>query len=56
MERKEKIEREIANLEKKLQKDHFGGIVDHAARKRDEKRLAKLRKELESLTGKDSKK
>lgn len=44
-----KIEKEIEQLEKKLSKDHFSGLLNHAGRKKDERRLSKLRKELEKL-------
>lgn len=49
MEPREKLEKEIADLEKKLAKDHFGGIVDRAGRKKKEDHLRKLKKELEKL-------
>ncbi len=49
MEQKQKLEKEIEKLEKQLAKNHFGGIVDQATRKRDEKKLGKLKKELEAL-------
>jgi len=49
MDEKEKLEKEIANLEKKLEKDHFGGLFDKNARKKDENRLRKLKKELEKI-------
>jgi len=45
----EKIEKEIAELEKKLAKDHFGAIVDQTSRRREENRLKKLRRELSKL-------
>jgi hypothetical protein len=45
----EKLEKEIKRLEEKLSKDHFGGLVDNSGRKRDEKKLFKLMKELEKL-------
>jgi len=50
MDRKQKLEKEIAQLEKKLQKDHFGGIIDKNARRKDETRLSKLKKELDKLS------
>ena len=49
MDRRQKLEREIALLEKKLQKDHFGGIIDKNARRKDEIRLNKMKKELEKI-------
>jgi len=52
---KEKIQKEIERLEERLSKDHFGGVVNQAGRRKDENRLNKLRKELEKL-GKKSKK
>lgn len=45
----EKLENEIKRLEKKLSKDHFGGLIDSSGRKRDEKKLFKLKKELEKI-------
>jgi len=44
-----KLEKEIKELEQKLEKNHFGGLFDRNARKKDENRLKKLRKELERL-------
>ncbi len=49
MDEKEKLQKEIERLEKKLTKDHFGGLVNQAGRRKDENRLKKLRKELEKL-------
>ena len=49
MEPREKLEKEIAELEKTLSKDHFGGVVDKAGRRKKEDRLNKLKKELEKL-------
>jgi hypothetical protein len=49
MDRIKKLEKEIKNLEEKLSKSHFSGLVDRAARARDEKKLRKLQKELEDL-------
>jgi len=49
MDRIRKLEREIEELEKKIQKDHFGSLFDPATRKKDEARLKKLKKELERL-------
>jgi len=47
---KERLEKEIEKLEKKMSQDHFGGLLNKAGRKKDEKRLNKLRKELAKLT------
>ena len=52
MDEKEKLQKDIEKLEEKLSKDHFGGLINKAGRKKDEKRLNKLRKELEKLTKK----
>lgn len=49
MDRMHKLEKEIKNLQEKLEKDHFGGLLNQATRKKDESRLSKLRKELERL-------
>lgn len=49
MEQVEKLEKEIKRLEEKLSKEHFRGLVDQAGRRRDEKKLSKLRKELEQI-------
>ena len=50
MEKKiKKLEREIKELETKLGKNRFGGLFDAAARRRDEKKLRRLQKELEHL-------
>jgi len=46
---KEQLEKEIKELEKKLDKDHFGGLFNKAQHKKDINRLAKLKKELEEL-------
>lgn len=56
MDEKEKLQKEIERLEKKISNDHFGGLVNKAGRRKDENRLKKLRKELEKLTGKGKKK
>jgi len=55
MDKKTKLEKEIAELEKKLDKDHFGGLLDRATQKRNMNRLQKLRKELENLAKKGKK-
>jgi hypothetical protein len=44
-----KLENEIRELELKLKKDHFGTLFDRNARRKEENRLKKLRKELEKL-------
>lgn len=49
MEQVEKLMKEIKRLEEKLSKEHFRGLVDQAGRKRDERKLNKLRKELEQI-------
>lgn len=55
MDKKAKLEKEIAELEKKMEKDHFGGLFDRTTQKRSMNRLQKLRKELENLTKKGKK-
>jgi predicted nucleic acid-binding Zn-ribbon protein len=45
----EKLEKDIRRLEERLNKDHFGGLVNKTGRIKDEKKLAKLRKELDQL-------
>lgn len=55
MDKKTRLEKEIAELEKKLDKDHFGGLFDRATQKRNMNRLQKLRKELENLAKKGKK-
>jgi hypothetical protein len=50
MTEKERIEKEIEELEKKLQNDHFGGIFDKGGRKKQENKLKKLKKSLAELT------
>jgi uncharacterized protein (UPF0335 family) len=52
MERIKRLEREISELEKKLDKDHFGELFNKEQHKKELNRLAKLKKELEKLTGK----
>lgn len=49
MDAREKLEKEIADLEKRLEKDHFGGLINKDQRRKNENRLNKLRKELEKL-------
>ncbi len=56
MDEKEKLQKEIERLEEKLSKDHFGGLINQAGRRKDENRLKKLRKELEKLGKKGKKK
>ena len=56
MDEKEKLQKEIERLEERLSKDHFGGLVNQAGRRKDENRLFKLRKELEKLGKKGKKK
>ncbi len=56
MDRIEKLEKDIGRLEDKLSRDHFGGLIDKASRRRDENKLRKLKKELEELTAKNKKK
>ena len=55
MDRKAKLEKEVAELEKKMDKDHFGGLIDRGTHKRNMNRLQKLRKDLEALTKKGKK-
>ena len=45
----EKLKRQIKEIEKRLEKSGFRGIVDKNVTRRDEDRLKKLRKELENL-------
>jgi anthranilate phosphoribosyltransferase len=47
MDKREQIEKEIEELEKKFDKNHFGGLFEQAQHKKDMNRLQKLRKELE---------
>jgi len=49
VEERQKLEGEIRKLEEKLQKDHFGSLFNRNARKKEENRLKKLRKQLERL-------
>ena len=44
-----KIKEEIARLEKLMEKDHFGGVVDKNRAEYNYNRLKKLRKELKKL-------
>ena len=50
MTEKEKIEKEIEELEKQLEKNPFGGIFDKGGRKKQENKLKKLKKSLVELT------
>jgi polyhydroxyalkanoate synthesis regulator phasin len=45
----EKIKRQIKEIETRLEKSNFRGIIDQQTIRRDEDRLKKLRKELEKL-------
>jgi len=45
----EKIKEEIAKLEKLIEKDHFGGLLDKSRADQNYNRLKKLRKELKKL-------
>ncbi len=45
----EKIKRQIKELETRLEKSNFRGVIDRNIIRRDEDRLKKLRKELEKL-------
>jgi hypothetical protein len=52
MDKKEKIEKlkeEIVKLEKLMEHDHFGGVVDKMRSEQNYSRLKKLRKELKEL-------
>ena len=49
MNRKDKLKRQIKEIEKRLEKSGFRGIVDKSIIRRDQDRLKKLRKELEKL-------
>ncbi|SYZ73320.1 hypothetical protein TRIP_C21438 [Candidatus Zixiibacteriota bacterium] len=49
MDKKAALEKEIVELEKKLSRNHFGGLFYQAQQKKDMNRLTKLRKELEKL-------
>ena len=49
MDKIERLEREIKELEKKMDKNHFGELFNKGQQKRDMNRLLKLRKELEDL-------
>ncbi len=49
MRNKIKLERRIAELEKRLDTGNFRGLVDRENLKRDEDKLKKLRKELENF-------
>ncbi len=52
MDKKSQLEKELKELEKKLDKDHFGELFNKSQHKRDMNRLQKLKKELEELAGK----
>ena len=45
----EKLREEIAELEKTMEKDHFGGLFDKARQDKNYNRLKKLKKELKKL-------
>jgi hypothetical protein len=45
----EKLKEEIAKLEKEMEKDHFGGLLDKVRQQKNYNRLKKLRKELKEL-------
>jgi len=49
MSRIEKVKRQIKEIEARLEKSNFRGIIDQSIIRRDEDRLKKLRKELEKL-------
>ncbi len=44
-----KLEREIKELEKKIDKDHFGELFNKGQQKKNMSRLLKLQKELAEL-------
>lgn len=52
MDQKSRLEKEIKDLEIKLNKDHFGELFNKAQHKKDINRLQKLKKELADLTAK----
>jgi hypothetical protein len=45
----ERLKEEIAKLERLIEKDHFGGLLDKSRADHNYKRLKKLRKELKKL-------
>jgi hypothetical protein len=49
-----KLKEEIARLEKLLEKDHFGGLVDKIRQDQNYSRLKKLQRELKKLEEKKS--
>lgn len=52
----EKLREEIAELEKLMEKDHFGGLFDKARQDKNYNRLKKLKKELKKLEEDNEKK
>lgn len=44
-----KLKEEIAEVEKLMEQDHFGGIVDRSRADKNYSRLKKLKKELKEL-------
>jgi hypothetical protein len=52
----EKLREEIAELEKLMEKDHFGGLFDKARQDKNYNRLKKLKKELKKLEDDNEKK
>lgn len=52
----EKLREEIAELEKLMEKDHFGGLFDKARQDKNYNRLKKLKKELKKLEDANKKK
>ncbi len=52
----EKLREEIAELEKVMEKDHFGGLFDKNRQDKNYNRLKKLKKELKKLEESNKKK
>lgn len=52
----EKLREEIAELEKLMEKDHFGGLFDKGRQDKNYNRLKKLKKELKKLEDDNKKK
>jgi hypothetical protein len=44
-----KLKEEIEQLEKMMEKDHFGSLIDKGREKKNYNRLKKLKKELKKL-------
>lgn len=49
----EKLREEIARLEKMIEKDHFGSLVDKTRHEKNLNRLKKLNRELKKLKGEE---